>query len=85
MNLLESHADRCVACEPLLYNRKPHFCRRGCILEDLVLRDLMVKEDGRIYSTEREHGYLVRVEVPFHYWAVTALLEQVDRRRIRGC
>lgn len=45
----------------------------------------MVKEGGRIYSTERECGYLVRVEVLNQYWAVTALLEQVDRRRIRGC
>ena len=83
MNLLESHADRCPTCELLLENRKPPYCRRGCLLEDLVLRDLTLQEDGRVYSTEKEHGYLVRVEVPRQYWAVTALLEQVDGRRIR--
>lgn len=84
MNLLESHTDRCNTCEPLLHNRKPAYCRRGRLLEDLVLRDLKLRRDGRIYSTEEEHGHLVRVEVPHHYWAVNALLEQVDRFRIRG-
>ncbi|RAQ98954.1 hypothetical protein DDE82_008745 [Stemphylium lycopersici] len=83
MNLLESHADRCTTCEPLLYNRKPAYCRQGCLLEDLVLRDLMLRKDGRIYSTEEECGHLIRVEVPYHYRAVNALLEQVDRFRIR--
>lgn len=84
MNLLENHAERCVTCEPLLYNRKPPFCRRGCLLEDLVLRDFIVKEDGRVYSTEKERGHLVRVEVPDQYYAIIALLEQVDHRRIRN-
>jgi hypothetical protein len=84
MNLLESHVERCAICEPLLYNRKPPFCRRGCLLEDLVLRDLTLKKDGRVYSMEKERGYPVHVEVPYHYWAVAALLEQVDGRRIRG-
>jgi hypothetical protein len=68
----------------LLYHRKTRFCRRGCLLEGLVLRDLTVKEDGRIYSTERERGYPVRVEVPYQYWAVTALLEQVDCCCVHG-
>jgi hypothetical protein len=83
MNLLESHADRCATCEPLLYNRKPPYCRRGCLLEDLVIRDLKVREDGRVYSTWREDGCLVRVEVPGQYLAVRALLEQVDGRIYR--
>jgi hypothetical protein len=84
MNLLESHVERCATCEPLLYHRKTRFCRRGCLLEGLVIRDLTVKENGRIYSTERERGYPVRVEVPYQYWAVTALLEQVDCCCVHG-
>jgi hypothetical protein len=82
LNLLENHAERCAACEPLLHNKYPSYCRRGRCLERLVLQDLIVK-DGFIYSTNRERGYPVRIEVARHYWAVFALLEQVDDQIIR--
>lgn len=89
MNLLENHAERCRACRPLLTNHIPNYCRRGQMLENLVLRDFTVGVDGRVYSTleERVRGEWVRrvqVEISQHYWAVRASLEQVDRRRIRS-
>jgi hypothetical protein len=83
MNLLENHTERCAACEPLRRNRMPGRCSRGAALEDLVLQDLIVKKDGRIYSVQKEKGYPVRVEIASHYWAVLALLRQVDGLRIR--
>jgi hypothetical protein len=70
MNMFESHVKQRATCKPLLYHRKTRFCHRSCLLEGLVLRDLTVKEDGRIYSTERERSYPVRMEVPHQYWAV---------------
>ena len=83
INLLENHAERCIACEPLLHDQMPSHCRRGEILETLVLRDFVVKQDGHIYSVHKERDYAVRVELRSHYWAVRALLRQVDGPHIR--
>jgi hypothetical protein len=80
MNLLESHTERCAACEPLLRGRKPSPCRRGEVLEIFVLHDLIIEKDGYVYSVYKERGYPVRVEVSRNYWAVLALLRQVIRR-----
>jgi hypothetical protein len=84
INLLESHTERCAACERLLRNQMPSCCRRGEILEDLVLRDFVVRKDGYVYSVCTERGYPVRVELSRDYLAVRALLRQVDGRHIRG-
>jgi len=67
MNIFESHVDGCAACEPLLFNRKPTYCRRGGLLEDLVIRDFLVGGDGRVYSTDRERGYRICVEISDKY------------------
>jgi len=84
INLLENHADRCMMCEPLLRNRVPSKCRRGEILEGLVLGHFVARRDGYIYSKRKERQCLVRVEMASHYWAVFALLQQVDGWRVRG-
>jgi hypothetical protein len=83
MNLLESHIKRYAACEPVLRGRKQASCRRGEVLKIFVLHDLIIEKDGYVYSTYTERGYPVRIEISRNYWAVLALLEQVDCRRFR--
>jgi hypothetical protein len=63
INLFKSYVKQYAICKLLLYYRKTQFCRCSCLLEGLVLRNLTVKEDRRIYSTERERSYLVCIEV----------------------
>jgi hypothetical protein len=77
INLLENHAERCSACRPLLYNGSPWHCHRGRRIENLVLDDLVIDRKGRIYSTSKEGGHYVQVEIARHYDAVHTLLRQV--------
>jgi hypothetical protein len=83
INLLENHVDRCHACKPLHSDCMPSRCRRGLLIEILVLRDLRVGRDGHIYSVHKELGYHVRIEIAGHNWAVFALLRQVDGDHLR--
>jgi hypothetical protein len=73
MNLLEDHADGCIACEPLLSNRTPYRCLRGGLLRRLVLRDALLHDDGKVWST-KTYGPPARLDIPTQYWAVIATL-----------
>jgi hypothetical protein len=80
MNLLENHALRCRACEPLLQARQPFFCLRGRQLENRILDDLYMRRDGRVYSTDTKGGCRIRIEVASHFCTVFTVLQQVDLR-----
>jgi hypothetical protein len=84
MNLLQSHAERCASCEPLLWNQMPASCRRGEFFEASILGDFIIKRDGYVYSVYTERGCPVRVEISSNYCATLTLLRQVHYRHLRG-
>ena len=77
MNLLEHHMQQCRECEPLKFGLAPFHCRRGRVLEGLILESFSIDACGTVFSVLEEWGRPVRVEIAPAYCTVLALLWEV--------
>jgi hypothetical protein len=82
----ETHADGCDQCfEPLAVARSGgQLCDKGKELAVEVARLVFCRQNGAVYSREKEGAKEVRVELPHNYVQTLGLLQAIQRGLRKG-